>query len=330
MRKLLILLLCMFTATTVYAGTVTRYKTYATGDSLNADNLNGNFDNVVNEINSNLDNDNANVSGGFRFIEVLSALPAAGNQGRVVFTTGDNTLYFDTGATMIAVGVLANTQTWTGVNTFSSLIADTADINAGTVNGLTSLGIGATNISEFSTDGTMGGNSDVAVPTEQAVKTYTDSVAGVGNIVYTWTGVDNCNGVEYGIMQDQNTSGDTDDDYTADCEYLYVEVTGYRTLQEFYFKKLTGADTLRVYARLWDKTGDGSKDVTLQVEIENGGTDPECSIDSSSDSSPVWQTACTIDISALTDGSDYLGRINMKSETDDEPGYCSAVVVMGE
>ena len=36
--------------------------------------------------------------------------------------------------------------------------------------------VGAT-VDEFSTDGTLGGNSDTAVPTEQAVKTYVDNVA---------------------------------------------------------------------------------------------------------------------------------------------------------
>lgn len=41
---------------------------------------------------------------------------------------------------------------------------------------------GAT-INEFSTDGTLAGNSDTALPTEQAVKTYVDAHAGVA----AWT-----------------------------------------------------------------------------------------------------------------------------------------------
>jgi len=41
-----------------------------------------------------------------------------------------------------------------------------------------------TSINEFSTDGTMGGNSDDAVPTEKAVKTYVDaSSGGISNVV---------------------------------------------------------------------------------------------------------------------------------------------------
>ena len=38
-------------------------------------------------------------------------------------------------------------------------------------------------VNEFSIDGTFGGNSDLAVPTEKATKTYVDSVAGVQSFV---------------------------------------------------------------------------------------------------------------------------------------------------
>jgi hypothetical protein len=48
--------------------------------------------------------------------------------------------------------------------------------------------IGSVQISEFSTDGTMAGNSDVAIPTEQAVKTYVDAKAGsIDAMVYKGT-----------------------------------------------------------------------------------------------------------------------------------------------
>ncbi len=45
------------------------------------------------------------------------------------------------------------------------------------------MGLANARITEFSTDGTMGGNSDTAVPTEKAVKTYADTkVTGAGAI----------------------------------------------------------------------------------------------------------------------------------------------------
>lgn len=37
-----------------------------------------------------------------------------------------------------------------------------------------------TAVNEFSTDGTLGGNSDIAIPTEQAVKTYVDNAISIG------------------------------------------------------------------------------------------------------------------------------------------------------
>lgn len=62
----------------------------------------------------------------------------------------------------------------------------TLNANAFNLSGLTSLRLGSIGaqlgetINEFSSDGTLGGNSNTAVPTEQAVKTYVDTaIAGV-------------------------------------------------------------------------------------------------------------------------------------------------------
>ena len=55
------------------------------------------------------------------------------------------------------------------------------DASAFDLSGLTSLRLGSIgaqlgeNINEFSADGTLSGNSNTAVPTEQAVKTYVDN-----------------------------------------------------------------------------------------------------------------------------------------------------------
>ena len=66
-----------------------------------------------------------------------------------------------------------NTQTFAGTLTTVAWTTKTGDII---------LDSGAS-ISEFSTDGTLAGNSDTAVPTEKAVKTYVDASAGGG----AWT-----------------------------------------------------------------------------------------------------------------------------------------------
>ena len=88
------------------------------------------------------------------------------NGGRVYFTSTDQRGDF-------RVGDLFRIEQATGVATLN---ADAFDLSGLTQLQLGSIGaqIGAT-INEFSTDGTLSGNSDIAVPTEQAVKTYVDT-----------------------------------------------------------------------------------------------------------------------------------------------------------
>lgn len=112
---------------------------YGPKSTLTSSNLNQRWNLLTNEVNSGLDNTNADTTNGFRFHEILGSLPAAGNQGRTVFLTTDDTLYFDDGNSFRGVAVLSNNQTFTGNNTFNGtdtftdLIAATADINDGTL-----------------------------------------------------------------------------------------------------------------------------------------------------------------------------------------------------
>ena len=88
------------------------------------------------------------------------------NGGRVYYTSTDQLGNF-------RVGSQFKIDQATGTATLN---ADAFDLSGLTELQLGSIGaqIGAT-INEFSTDGTLAGNSDTAVPTEQAVKTYVDS-----------------------------------------------------------------------------------------------------------------------------------------------------------
>ena len=86
--------------------------------------------------------------------------------GRVYYTSTDQDGDF-------RVGDLFRVEQSTGIATLN---ADAFDLSGLTELQLGSIGaqIGET-INEFSTDGTLSGNSDIAVPTEQAVKTYVDT-----------------------------------------------------------------------------------------------------------------------------------------------------------
>jgi len=71
-----------------------------------------------------------------------------------------------------SVGASMELNVPTGTEMF--FMVNAGEIAAIDANGLI-LGNANARIDEFSTDGTLGGNSDVAVPTEQAVKTYVDA-----------------------------------------------------------------------------------------------------------------------------------------------------------
>ena len=101
-------------------------------------------------------------------------LQAADQEDEVV-TSGGGRVYFSSTDQRgdFRVGDLFRIQQSTGVATLN---ADAFDLS-----GLTELQLGSigaelgTSINEFSIDGTLSGNSDLAVPTEKAVKTYVDS-----------------------------------------------------------------------------------------------------------------------------------------------------------
>jgi len=108
--KKLIIAMLFLTLTTVkaYAGTVETFFLYGPTSTLTDTNLNGNFNNIRNTLNGDLDNENVNVSG-FRFVEILGSLPAAGIVGRVVFLTTDGTLHYDDGTQFNSVVVFKGT-----------------------------------------------------------------------------------------------------------------------------------------------------------------------------------------------------------------------------
>src|SRR3990167_3397672 len=97
-RFIVSLALFLLVSSQSYATLIEIFKTYGVNDQVTAANLNGNISNITTVVNGKLDNTNANTASGYRFHEVLGALPAAGTEGRSVFLTTNDTLNFDTGA----------------------------------------------------------------------------------------------------------------------------------------------------------------------------------------------------------------------------------------
>ena len=87
----------------------------------------------------------------------------------MIFSTNANPI---TGAGTIRYGAVDFLESGNGINVTTQQTAVTRAHQIAVKTGAT--------IDEFSTDGTLAGNSDTAVPTEKAVKTYVDASAGGG------------------------------------------------------------------------------------------------------------------------------------------------------
>ena len=96
MKKIILSILFIFTLMTSASGDVVQtFKEYGTFEEVNAINLNGNFNNIRNIVNGALNN--VNTKSGFEFVEIVSSLPIAGNQGRIVYNTTTDTISADNG-----------------------------------------------------------------------------------------------------------------------------------------------------------------------------------------------------------------------------------------
>ncbi len=99
MRKYLITLFLLCFIGNANAGIVDPFEVYGVNSEVSNLNLNGNFNNIRNWANGDIDNTNSKT--GFNFIEVLSVLPVAGDEGRTVFNTTNDTLNFDNGTSFV-------------------------------------------------------------------------------------------------------------------------------------------------------------------------------------------------------------------------------------
>lgn len=123
--------------------------------------------------------------------------PASPALGDLYFATDTNILYKCSTGGSWGYAAVVNTLTAAGAATIAGALGVTG---ATTLAGTLGFTLGTT-INELSTDGTLAGNSDNAVPTEKAVKTYVDAATNVfigsltrdmtaasGSVAYTGVG----------------------------------------------------------------------------------------------------------------------------------------------
>ena len=100
MKKYILTLLLIFNFINfASADTAVKFEDYGETSEVNFTNLNGNIDNLIRILNGGLTG--VNPKTGFNFIEVLSALPIAGQQGRIVYNTTDDTFNADNGTAFV-------------------------------------------------------------------------------------------------------------------------------------------------------------------------------------------------------------------------------------
>lgn len=174
MKKFWLLILFSLVSFQALATQITVYYDYGgptdqPGDTVSAQNLDGNLNNIRNVVNGSLDNTNADVNNGFRFIEILGSLPVAGTDGRTIFDTTEDTLCFDTGTSFVCSLVLDNTTFDNGAMAYYNGSAWT-DNAAGSLNqiltfGTSSVPTWSSNVSVTRTDvttSTVSGNAHVS------------------------------------------------------------------------------------------------------------------------------------------------------------------------
>jgi hypothetical protein len=113
-----------------------------------------------------------------------------GGTGAATLTDGGVLLGSGTGA-ITAMAVLADSEMIVGNGTTDPVAESGAtlrtSIGVGTGDSPTFAGLTVVNaITEFSTDGTLGGDSDSALPTEKAVKTYVDNEIAGAKVTYKY------------------------------------------------------------------------------------------------------------------------------------------------
>jgi len=138
-----------------------------------------------------------------------------------------------------------------GASSLASLdVSGAASINTLGVSGLSTLASlllasGAT-INEFSIDGTLGGDSDLAVPTEKAVKTYVDAQiggtvpAGVDEAIVRYDGINSVQDSGIFIDDSNNITGINNVDATGITSLL---LTLGSTINEFSIDGTLGGDS---------------------------------------------------------------------------------------
>lgn len=236
----------------------------------------------------------------------------------------------------------AGTWTLSGALTFSGTIADlgtvtTANIDGGTLDGVQIGGTTATgelivNDSNDDADGLGSQGTSGQILTSQG--------AGVNpafannsrsNVIFAWAGWDaqsgsgGGSGIYIGTDQTPNSSIDTQNVFV---KRTWANTANYGNMLAWKWTKVVGINTLTVNVRAWCALTDVT-DAFVRLDVNNGTTGT--SSDISASTTPAWQTAFTVDVSGLSNGTTY--DMEIQAGTTDATGsadvYVSVIIIEG-
>jgi len=336
MKRLWILLLLPF----LIGAAPSRLNTYTTGTTIEAADVTGNEDAIFDYLTAGVDTykalsiSNAEISTTAAIAETKLSL---GTITQAITFTGNNTF---AGTTIADLG------------TVTTVILTSADINGGTIDGVTIGGASAptvTNLGTVTTADIDGGTLDgVNIGTTTAtgeliVNDASDDANGLGaqgtsgqflqsagaGANPTWADDNDSSNVLFQKTATTDTCRSIDDtNLSVDgagtlCRYIAHGTTTNVNVWSSKFKKTAGIDTVTIYVELW---GDGSTNTTSGFTIDALA---EKEISSTGNSSTVTWYTDTIDVSSLSDGTVYDVTVDIKCTVGSQNCAMGNIIAFG-
>ena len=168
-------------------------------------------------------------------------------------------------------------------------------------------------------------NSDLAVPTEKAVKTYVDTNSVTEILLFCYAG-----------QYEQSGAGDGEyigtsiqpNQQTGNFRFLQADGNAYKSLLRGVWKKTSNITTLTVYAHIWQLGALGYQ-ADIKVTADSAGDTHSNNVLGTADQvSPEWKSF-TIDVSDLTNDTVYYLNGLLKNSNAGGISYLVNMLVYG-
>ena len=281
--------------------------TFSAGATIIASEHNNNYDTIYNDYNGNITN--VNIAGNAAIAESKLDLSTISQTITNIDIDGGNIDGTTIGGTTPAAG------------TFTDLEA-TGTFKLGSTNQGDILYDNGTSIVRL-----VPGTSGEVLTTGGAAANPAWGGAGVSNVIFTWSGVDNFNASATGFYTGTTTAlGSGSLSANLSLALLACDTSAAATVLNFQFTKLSSINTVTIHARIFSSDADAGREAILTVDI-GGQSNTVKSVTSTTAS---WVTTSTIDVSGLADATTFDGIVQLNNEENNgATAFCSAVTLIG-